>query len=114
MHCGYAHFELCLHDISQGVMGQSSLLRKRSSIAHLSTPGADTARMEKEAWQAIQLAIGDSQRFLDLLAGLKWEDGLSPDAVNLIESRLATSVNQSRGGSTSELASRPSRESVSK
>ena len=70
--------------------------------------------MEKEAWQAIQVAIGDSQRFLDLLAGLKWEEGLSPDAVNLIESRLATSGNQSGGGAASELASRPSKESVSR
>lgn len=47
--------------------------------------------MEKEQWTAIQLAIGDSQKFLDLLNGLKWENGLSADAVNLIESRLATS-----------------------
>ena len=70
--------------------------------------------MEKEVWQGIQVAIGDSQRFLDLLAGLKWEEGLSPDAVNLIESRLATTANQSGGGSALELANRPSKESVSR
>lgn len=45
--------------------------------------------LEKEQWNAIVIAIGDSQRFLDLLNGLKWEDGLSTDAVNLILSKLA-------------------------
>ena len=47
--------------------------------------------MEKDQWLAIQLAIGDSQKFLDLLNSLKWESGLSTDAVNLIESKLVTS-----------------------
>ena len=47
--------------------------------------------MESKQWLSIQLAIGDSQNFLDLINSLKWEEGLSPDAVNLIESRLATS-----------------------
>ena len=49
----------------------------------------DTAKQEKEQWNAIVIAIGDSQRFLDLLNGLKWEDGLSTDAVNLVLSKLA-------------------------
>ena len=56
-----------------------------------SSVSTDSSKMEKEQWTAIQLAIGDSQKFLDLLNGLKWENGLSADAVNLIESRLATS-----------------------
>ena len=50
--------------------------------------------MEKEQWNSIQIAIGDSQKFMDLVEGLKWPDGLSPDAVNLIESKLATSASQ--------------------
>jgi hypothetical protein len=45
--------------------------------------------LDKEQWNAIVLAVGDSQRFLDLLNGLKWESGLSTDAVNLILSKLA-------------------------
>lgn len=50
---------------------------------------AETVKLEKEQWNTIQIAIGDSQNFLDLLNGLKWEDGLSTDAVNLILSKLA-------------------------
>ena len=64
--------------------------------------------MESKQWLSIQLAIGDSQNFLDLINSLRWEEGLSPEAVNLIESRLATSKvteetplpgNGGRGGS---------------
>ena len=44
---------------------------------------------------SLQQAIGDSQRFLDLLNSLKWEDGLPAEAVSLIESKLATSHNNS-------------------
>jgi len=50
---------------------------------------ASTAKMEKEQWNSILLAMGDSQKFLDMLNNLKWEDGLSTDASNLIMSRLA-------------------------
>ena len=49
--------------------------------------------MEREQWAQLQLAIGDSQRFLDLLNSLKWEDGLQKEAIALIESKLATSRN---------------------
>ena len=51
------------------------------------------SKMEKEQWGQLQLAIGDSQRFLDLINSLKWEDGLHKDAIALIESKLATSRN---------------------
>lgn len=60
-----------------GHNGQSSRKKKKSTYS------------DKEQWNAIQIAIGDSQKFLDLLNGLKWEDGLSTDAVNLILSKLA-------------------------
>ena len=50
---------------------------------------AQTSKIDKEHWNSIQLAIGDSQNFLDLLNGLKWQDGLSTDAVNLVLSKLA-------------------------
>lgn len=50
---------------------------------------ANTAEMEKEQWNSIQIAIGDSQKFMDMLKNLKWEEGLSTDAVNLILSKLA-------------------------
>lgn len=59
--------------------------RKKSLIP----ASGQTARIEKEQWNAVQIAIGDSQNFLDLLNGLKWQDGLSTDAVNLILSKLA-------------------------
>lgn len=68
--------------------------------------------MEREQWLSIQLAIGDSQRFLDLLSGLKWEDGLCTDAINLIESKLSTSTQESthslKGAGLSRKASIPS------
>lgn len=66
--------------------------KKRTSGGVIaSSLSADSSKMEKEQWMAIQLAIGDSQKFLDLLNGLKWENGLSLNALNLIESRIATS-----------------------
>ncbi len=52
-----------------------------------------SSKMEREQWAQLQLAIGDSQRFLDLLNSLKWEDGLQKEAIALIESKLATSHN---------------------
>ena len=51
------------------------------------------SKMERDQWGQLQLAIGDSQRFLDLINSLKWEDGLHKDAIKLIESKLATSRN---------------------
>ena len=64
--------------------------KKKASFSTSSTSAsAQTTKLEKEQWYAIQIAIGDSQRFLDLLNGLKWEEGLSTDAVNLILSKLA-------------------------
>ena len=47
--------------------------------------------MESKQWLSIQQAMGDTQNFIDLINNLKWEEGLSSDAVNLIESKLATS-----------------------
>lgn len=65
--------------------------KKKASFSTSTTAAVstETAKLEKEQWNAIQIAIGDSQRFLDLLNGLKWEEGLSTDAVNLILSKLA-------------------------
>ena len=75
-----------------------ALLKRRSSTM--------SSKMEKEQWNAIQLAIGDSQRFLDLLNNLKWESGLSTDAVNLIKSRLA--MDDDPGTSQLETSHKPS------
>ena len=72
------------------------LSKKRSTtIPHSGAVVTETAKMEKEQWQAVQSSIGDSQKFLDLVNRLKWQDGLPPDAVKLIESKLATSSNLS-------------------
>ena len=59
-----------------------------SKMKQLSS-SANATEMEKEQWHAIQIAIGDSQKFLDMLKNLKWEEGLSTNAVNLILSKLA-------------------------
>ena len=72
---------------------QMSTPKKKLSFISAHSGAAETAKMEKEQWNGIQIAIGDSQKFLDLLNGLKWEEGLSPDAVNLIKSKLAVEDN---------------------
>ena len=81
-------------DGSSGTPGHLALLQRKSSS---SVSGA--AKMDREQWNAIQLAIGDSQKFLDLINNLKWESGLSVDAVNLIRSRLAMDEDASSDGS---------------
>ncbi len=60
--------------------------RRRSSV---SVASGSTTGVDREQWSSIQLAISDSQKFLDLIKNLKWESGLSADAVNLIRSRLS-------------------------
>ena len=80
----------------------TALSKKRSSaISHPGSVATETAKMEKEQWQAVQSSIGDSQKFLDLMNRLKWQDGLPPDAVKLIESKLAISSNASTVSSES-------------
>ena len=64
------------------------------------TTGSVSTKMEKEQWLQLQIAIGDSQRFLDLINNLKWEEGLPKEAIDLIESKLATSHNSKNGGTS--------------
>ena len=64
----------------------TTLLQKKKSASTL-----QSSKLEREQWQAIQLAIGDSQKFLDLLNAFKWENGLDSYSINLIESMLVTS-----------------------
>ena len=63
-------------------------------------------RLAKDQWSRIQLAIGDSQRFQDLLHNLSWENGLSQDAVTLLDANLATSRNNDPAESESVEAKR--------
>ena len=69
------------------VPGPITPRRRRSSVT--SVASISTTRIDREQWNSIQLAISDSQKFLDLIKNLKWESGLSTDAVNLIKSRLS-------------------------
>jgi len=64
----------------------TALLHKKRSASTL-----QSSKLEREQWQTIQLAIGDSQKFLDLLNAFKWENGLDSYSINLIESMLVTS-----------------------
>ena len=64
----------------------TALLHKKKSASTL-----QSSKLEREQWQTIQLAIGDSQKFLDLLNAFKWENGLDSYSINLIESMLVTS-----------------------
>ena len=66
------------------------------------------SKLEREQWQSIQLAIGDSQRFLDLLGAFKWENGLDTFSINLIESMLVTSKNSSQSQNNSQAQTSPS------
>ena len=97
---------------SASTPGHTSLaLSKKRTSAFAGS--VQTAKIEKEHWNAIQIAIGDSQKFMDLLNGLKWEEGLSTDAVNLIMSKLAIPgknvplVQPSKGGGRHRGASKP-------
>lgn len=76
------------------VPGPITPSRRRSSTA--SVASISTTRIDREQWNSIQLAISDSQKFLDLIKNLKWESGLSADAVNLIRSKL--SMDEEAGG----------------
>ena len=71
--------------------GDTSSLNVPTYRKTTSMSSSVNSKMEREHWSQLQIAIGDSQRFLDLLNNLKWEEGLSNDAVALIESKLATS-----------------------
>ena len=77
--------------------GEESLSSHHSSIMNLqkkrSANTLQNSKLDREQWQAIQLAIGDSQKFLDLLGAFKWENGLDTYSINLIESMLVTSKN---------------------
>lgn len=66
------------------------------------------SKLEREQWQSIQLAIGDSQNFLDLLGAFKWENGLDAYSINLIESMLVTSKNSSPLQSNGQIQGSPS------
>ena len=66
------------------------------------------SKLEREQWQSIQLDIGDSQRFLDLLAAFKWENGLDTFSINFIESMLVTSKNNSPSPTNSQVQASPS------
>ena len=81
-HPSDSHLPHVLSGVSQESSGS-----KRKSLASLPSG----TKVDKERWSQIQLAMGDSQHFLDLINGLNWEEGLSREAVDLVESTLATS-----------------------
>ena len=86
--------------------GEESLSAHHSSIVNLqkkrSANTLQNSKLDREQWQAIQLAIGDSQKFLDLLGAFKWENGLDTYSMNLIESMLVTSKNSDQSQSTAQ------------
>ena len=59
-----------------------------------------TGKLDKEHWANLQAAIGDSQRFMEMIRGLRWEDGLSMGAVHLIKSRLSMAHLETEGDVT--------------
>ena len=66
----------------------------KKTASSLSVKGSSSSnKVDKEHWLSLQQALGDSQNFLDLLNSLKWEDGLPQEAINLIESKIATTAN---------------------
>ena len=69
--------------------------QSKKTVSSLSLKGSlrKSETVEKEHWLSLQQALGDSQNFLELLNSLKWEDGLPQEAINLIESRIATTAN---------------------
>ena len=94
---------------------EGPLSTHHSSIMNLqkkrSANTLQNSKLDREQWQAIQLAIGDSQKFLNLLGAFKWENGLDAYSINLIESMLVTSKNsdqlQNMGQASPSSASGP-------
>ena len=72
---------------------RSTLMPETMPRKHSLSVKGNSGKMDKDHWLSLQQALGDSQHFLDLLNSLKWEDGLPPEAVNLIESKIATTGN---------------------
>lgn len=69
-------------------------LLNQSTTADVPSLVRTTSKTERDYWTQLQLAISDSQHFLDLMHNLKWEEeGLSQEAISLIESKLVTSHN---------------------
>ena len=80
--------------VSQTSAGTRKSKKSAPSVkSSLQGDASSSSRLKKEQWSKIQIAIGDSQRFLDLLHSLSWEDGLSQDVIQTVESQLATSHN---------------------
>ena len=46
-------------------------------------------KLDRDRWAAIQIGIGDPQRYVDTLFAIPWEDKLSTAKLELLESRLA-------------------------
>lgn len=82
--------------LSSPPTGPTVLTRKSSLVTN------SKSSSEKDYWTQLQLAIGDSQHFLDLINNLKWEDGLSQDSVNLVESKLQVSTNYNNDCSSND------------
>ena len=81
--------------------GPAVLTKKSSTVAN-SKSGS-----ERDYWTQLQLAIGDSQHFLDLINNLKWEDGLSQDSIDLIESKLSTNYNNDNSNNDGDSSQPP-------
>ncbi|RDD45872.1 Dynein heavy chain 5, axonemal [Trichoplax sp. H2] len=45
-------------------------------------------RVDRDLWKSIQLAMTDSQKFIDALWNIQWEEGLSPDKLAIMENYL--------------------------
>lgn len=57
-----------------------------------------TGKIDKDLWMSLLVAIGDSQQFMEMVRGLRWEEGLSTVAVQIIKSRLSTAHSGSEWG----------------
>jgi hypothetical protein len=42
-------------------------------------------KMDRQTWKAIQMIMGDSQKFADALHGVSWREGLSDDIARSVE-----------------------------
>ncbi|XP_064629693.1 uncharacterized protein LOC135488785 isoform X2 [Lineus longissimus] len=52
-------------------------------------------RVDRAVWKAMTTAMSDSTKFMDMMHNVQWEEGLSVDVLNAVESYLA----KGRGGS---------------
>ena len=69
--------------------------------------GTMQSKLDRDQWTAIQLQIGDPQKFVEAVQQVPWEEGLAPDLAGLIEAYLSSTPVSDYGASVTSEALKP-------